>query len=102
MKKNSSKDKKILNEKFQKMRRKNKILILISIILIVIIALFANNFMTASIKFIIIIDTVLLIIMFIFMLINVVKMLSILRIVKNMFTEKEIEDARHKSNKTHK
>ena len=43
MKKNSSKDKKILNEKFQKMRRKNKILILISIILIVIIALFASR-----------------------------------------------------------
>ena len=53
--------------------------------------------MDTNIKLIIIIDVVLLIIMSIFMLINVVKMLSILRIVKNMFTEKEIEDSGHKS-----
>ncbi|OPX47598.1 hypothetical protein [Clostridium thermobutyricum] len=82
------------------MNRKNKVLILISIISIVIIALFASDFMGTNIRFLIILDVVLLMIMSIFMiiymLINVVKMLSILRIVKNMFTEKEIEDARNK------
>ncbi|WP_317312250.1 hypothetical protein [Clostridium thermobutyricum] len=56
--------------------------------------------MGTNIRSLIILDVVLLMIMSIFMiiymLINVVKMLSILRIVKNMFIEKEIEDARNK------
>ncbi|ENY99504.1 hypothetical protein HMPREF1092_03177 [Clostridium thermobutyricum] len=82
------------------MNRKNKVLILISIISIVIISLFASYFMGTNIRSLIILDVVLLMIMSIFMiiymLINVVKMISILRIVKNMFTEKEIEDARNK------
>ncbi|ENY98789.1 hypothetical protein HMPREF1092_03269 [Clostridium thermobutyricum] len=83
------------------MNRKNMVLILISIISIVIIALFASNFIGTNIKFLIILDVVLLMIMSIFMiiymLINVFKMINILRILKNMFTEKEIEDTRHKS-----
>ncbi|MGV3025178.1 hypothetical protein ACED96_05560 [Clostridium thermobutyricum] len=82
------------------MNRKNKVLILISIISIVIISLFASYFMGTNIRSLIILDVALLMIMSIFMiiymLINVVKMLSILRIVKNMFIEKEIEDARNK------
>ena len=53
------------------MNRKNKVLILISIISIVIIALFASDFMGTNIRFLIILDVVLLMIMSIFMIIYI-------------------------------
>lgn len=91
-------DKKLLNEKFQRMRKNNKILILISILLIVLLVIFSNGIINENIKYLVIIDSIFLGITFIGMLINVLRMMKIIKIVKTMYTKEEIEEARRKKN----